>query len=83
MAEINTFCTELDGEQTLLAELQNSVNLYQVQFARLVSIQDDIGLDKNSGYQGYFRSDTHALEDEFRCRNQTALQLQPLQMRRS
>jgi methyl-accepting chemotaxis protein len=83
LAEINAFFTEFDGEQTMFTELQNSVNIYQAQFARLVSLQDDIGLDENSGYQGYFRSATHALEDEFRRRSQTALQVQLLQMRRS
>jgi methyl-accepting chemotaxis protein len=83
LAGINAFFIDLDDEQAMFAELQNSVNLYQAQFARLVDLQDNIGLDENSGYQGYFRSATHALEDEFRRRNQTELQVQLLQMRRS
>ncbi|TDF35530.1 hypothetical protein EYS14_19135 [Alteromonadaceae bacterium M269] len=85
LADIRVFFTELDieVEQTMFSELKRSVDLYHQQFSRLVAIQNDIGLDENNGYQGYFRRATHALEDEFKRRNETELQVQLLQMRRS
>jgi methyl-accepting chemotaxis protein len=83
LRQIQTFFTQLDGEQRMFSELQNSVDLYRKQFANLVAIQDDIGLDENSGYQGSFRRATHALEEEFEERHQVELQILLLQMRRS
>lgn len=83
LTQIQVFFADFENEQAMFVDLQNSVNHYQEQFNNLVAIQDDIGLDEDSGYQGSFRRATHDLEDEFERLNEVELQVQLLQMRRS
>jgi hypothetical protein len=83
ITQLNPIFAKLGDTDTLFDELSLSFNQYRSQFFSLVSLQTQIGLDENSGFQGRFRQATHSLEEQLQRLNQTDLQVLMLQMRRS
>jgi hypothetical protein len=83
ITQLNPIFAKLGDTDTLFDELSLSFTQYRSQFFALVSLQTQIGLDENSGYQGRFRQATHSLEEQLQRFNQTDLQVLMLQMRRS
>jgi hypothetical protein len=83
ITQLNPIFAKLGDTDTLFDELSLSFNQYRTQFFSLVSLQTQIGLDENSGFQGRFRQATHRLEEQLQRFNQTDLQVLMLQMRRS
>jgi hypothetical protein len=83
ITQLNPIFAKLGDTDTLFDELSLSFNQYRSQFFSLVSLQTQIGLDENSGFQGRFRQATHSLEEQLQRFNQTDLQVLMLQMRRS
>jgi len=83
LSEVKSVFSKLDDSDILFDELSSSFSQYQSQFFALVNLQTKIGLDENNGFQGDFRQATHKLEDELKRLNQSNLQVQLLQMRRS
>lgn len=75
--------TDMQDARILFEQLEESLRHYQQGFSQLVTLQTELGLDENSGYQGAFREATHRLEEVFTRHNQTELQVLLLQMRRS
>jgi hypothetical protein len=80
--QIKPYFNEFTESQGLFNELQTSFSQYSQKFLELVSLQKDIGLDENKGYQSQYRQATHALEKELKTQNQLSMQLLLLQMRR-
>jgi hypothetical protein len=83
ITQLNPIFAKLGDTNTLFDELSLSFTQYRSQFFSLVSLQTQIGLNENSGFQGRFRQATHGLEEQLQRLNQTDLQVLMLQMRRS
>jgi hypothetical protein len=83
ITQLNPIFAKLGDTDTLFDELSLSFTQYRSQFFSLVSLQTQIGLDENSGFQGRFRQATHRLEEQLQRLNQIDLQVLMLQMRRS
>jgi hypothetical protein len=83
ITQLNPMFAKLGDSDTLFDELSLSFTQYRSQFFSLVTLQTQIGLNENSGFQGRFRQATHRLEEQFQQFNQTDLQVLMLQMRRS
>ena len=81
--QIQPVFAKLGDTDPLFDELSFSFAQYRSQFFSLVTLQTQIGLDENSGFQGRFREATHSLEKQLQRLNQTDLQVLLLQMRRS
>lgn len=83
ISQIKPIFAKLGDTDPLFDELTFSFTQYREQFFSLVTRQNQIGLDENSGFQGRFRQATHSLEEQLQRLNKTDLQVLLLQMRRS
>jgi methyl-accepting chemotaxis protein len=66
----------------LIDGLENKVTDHEASFAKLVALNERMGLDETSGLQGALRSAVHAVEEKLSSANLDALTVKMLMMRR-
>ncbi|SDT88197.1 methyl-accepting chemotaxis protein [Stappia sp. ES.058] len=66
----------------LVDQLQDKVSAHEAGFARLVALNERMGLDETSGLQGALRTSVHAVEEKLSTANLDALTVKMLMMRR-
>lgn len=80
--ELEAIQRQYDVSESLETGVADAFDRYSRQFARLVELQQTIGLDENSGHQGRFRDAIHQLESLFAANNMDDYSVQLLQLRR-
>ncbi|WP_306519687.1 methyl-accepting chemotaxis protein [Rheinheimera sp.] len=66
-----------------LEEFDRQTDSYQQQFAKVVQLSEQVGLDHQSGLYGKLRSAAHQLEQQFKQVNNDTLLVSLLQLRRA